>query len=174
MCLLTRYLPRWDFWRAYPARWLLTRHLPRWDFWPGISPARWLLTIISYMNLITPLSRRRIPGSLRSSRLPLGHGASKQCWILRVTGEETFVSLKSEFQSRKRTSSYEFTALTSTTTTRPSSYRPMYTIFRLFKVETTIEGLKCVIRLTFTRWYCSCMKSTYILYDPCIISGLTL
>ena len=41
-----------------------------------------------------------IPGGLRPSTLPLGHGHLKK--KLRVSGEETFASLKSECQNGVR------------------------------------------------------------------------
>ena len=58
------------------------------------------------MNEMTLPSRQRIRNSspvyvyLRPITLPLGHGGSPQYKTLRVSGEETFVSLKPECQSR--------------------------------------------------------------------------
>ena len=58
------------------------------------------------MNTMTLPSRHRIrnssPGGLRPSTLPLDHGGSRNIKSLRVSGEETFVSLKLEGQGGVR------------------------------------------------------------------------
>ena len=46
--------------------------------------------------------RNSIPGGLRSSTLPLGHGGSPQYWLSHVDGEETFLFL-STAESGNRT-----------------------------------------------------------------------
>ena len=64
------------------------------------------------MNEITLPSRHRIrnsiPGGLRPSTLPLGHGAPHNIQSLPVSGEKHYVSLEVEGQSGVRTQDFRF------------------------------------------------------------------
>ena len=95
--------------------------------WPNIDPT--LFPCVVFPAKCEQLMVAMLPGGVRPSTLPLGHGGSPQYWFITSEREETFFSLKLKGQSGVRTHDIWLSkqaALTTAPGPPPRTYVHMY------------------------------------------------